>query len=48
MLSADTREDRELWCSKLTEALSSVRMWNSDALRPVRHADLVNAAHQQK
>lgn len=40
-LSADTKEERMQWCSKLNEALENVRTWHSDALRPIRHNDMV-------
>ncbi len=36
MLSADTKEERLVWCERLNEALANVRSWNSEALRPVK------------
>ncbi|GAB1597531.1 anillin-like [Argonauta hians] len=35
MLSADTKEERLLWCNKLNEALENVRAWQQDALKPI-------------
>ncbi|XP_054717020.1 anillin-like [Uloborus diversus] len=35
LLSADTKEERVVWCNKLNEALTNVRKWNPQALRPV-------------
>ncbi|KAL8608419.1 hypothetical protein ACOMHN_002652 [Nucella lapillus] len=36
MLSADTKEERILWCNKVNQALANIRTWHSDAIRPVR------------
>ncbi|XP_064640382.1 anillin-like [Lineus longissimus] len=36
MLSADTKDDRVLWCGKLNQALKNIRTWQSDALQPLR------------
>lgn len=35
-LSADTREERIVWCDVLNEALLHLRAWNVDALRPIK------------
>ncbi|XP_070199990.1 anillin-like isoform X4 [Littorina saxatilis] len=35
MLSADTKEERIVWCNKLNRALANIRTWHSDAMRPV-------------
>ncbi|CAH1780239.1 unnamed protein product [Owenia fusiformis] len=35
-LSADTKEDRILWCKKVNEALENVRAWHPDAMRPIK------------
>ncbi|XP_035229899.1 anillin-like isoform X2 [Stegodyphus dumicola] len=35
LLSADTKEERILWCNKLNEALTSLRRWDPQALRPM-------------
>jgi len=35
MLSADTKEDRVVWCNVLNKALNNLRMWNPNALRPM-------------
>ncbi|XP_076356894.1 anillin-like [Tachypleus tridentatus] len=34
LLSADTKEERIMWCTQLNEALSSIRRWDPQALRP--------------
>lgn len=34
LLSADTREERILWCNVLNAVLSNIRMWDPHALRP--------------
>ncbi|XP_052822337.1 anillin [Octopus bimaculoides] len=36
MLSADTKEERILWCNKLNEALDNIRAWQVDALKPIK------------
>ena len=36
MLSADTKEDRLAWCERINEALSNVRSWSPEALRPIK------------
>lgn len=36
MLSADTKEERILWCNKLNEALENIRAWQVDALKPIK------------
>ncbi len=36
MLSADTKEDRLVWCDRLNEALANVRSWSPEALRPIK------------
>ncbi|ESO89738.1 hypothetical protein LOTGIDRAFT_124699 [Lottia gigantea] len=36
MLSADTKEERIVWCNKINRALVNIRTWNSDALRPIK------------
>lgn len=35
MLSADTKEERIVWCNKINKALVNIRTWHSDALRPI-------------
>lgn len=35
MLSADTKEERIVWCNKLNRALANIRTWNADAMRPI-------------
>ncbi|KAG8188570.1 hypothetical protein JTE90_007176 [Oedothorax gibbosus] len=35
LLSADTKEERIVWCNKLNEALANVRKWDAQALRPL-------------
>ncbi|KAK7504660.1 hypothetical protein BaRGS_00004146 [Batillaria attramentaria] len=35
MLSADTKEERIMWCNKLNRALANIRTWNTDAMRPI-------------
>lgn len=34
MLSADTKEERIVWCNKMNRALANIRTWHADALRP--------------
>ncbi|XP_037799219.1 anillin-like [Penaeus monodon] len=34
LLSADSKEERILWCNKLNKALANIRAWDPDALRP--------------
>ncbi|KAB7493838.1 Actin-binding protein anillin [Armadillidium nasatum] len=34
LLSADSKEERILWCNKLNKALANVRSWDPDALKP--------------
>ncbi|XP_022237430.1 anillin-like [Limulus polyphemus] len=34
LLSADTKEERILWCTRLNEALNSIRRWDPQALQP--------------
>ena len=41
-MSADTKDERMLWCGKLNEALQNVRAWHSDALRPIKRKDFVS------
>ncbi len=36
MLSADTKEERLLWCERMNEALHNLRSWNPDAMRPIK------------
>ncbi|XP_013408740.1 anillin isoform X2 [Lingula anatina] len=36
LLSADTKEDRLVWCNKLNEALTNLRTWHADALKPIK------------
>lgn len=36
MMSADTKEERILWCNKVNQALDNIRSWQPDALRPVK------------
>lgn len=36
MLSADTKEERIVWCNKLNRALANIRTWHCDALRPAK------------
>ncbi|XP_067135698.1 anillin-like [Centruroides vittatus] len=38
LLSADTKEERILWCNRLNEVLSSIRKWDPEALRPIEIA----------
>ena len=40
-MSADTKEERMLWCGRLNEALVNIRTWHADALRPIKHKDFV-------
>ncbi|KAL8613913.1 hypothetical protein ACOMHN_032903 [Nucella lapillus] len=35
MLSADTKEERIMWCNKINRALATIRTWHSDAVRPI-------------
>ncbi|XP_060079914.1 anillin-like isoform X2 [Ylistrum balloti] len=35
-LSADTKEERIMWCNKINRALANIRTWHSDAMRPVK------------
>ena len=39
-LSADTKEERLSWCHTLNEALTNIRMWHPDALRPIKRAQV--------
>ncbi|XP_042861086.1 anillin-like isoform X2 [Penaeus japonicus] len=34
LLSADSKEERIVWCNKLNKALANIRAWDPDALRP--------------
>ncbi|XP_048253583.1 anillin-like isoform X3 [Haliotis rufescens] len=36
MMSADTKEERIVWCNKVNRALANIRTWHSDALPPVK------------
>ncbi|KAL5022215.1 hypothetical protein ScPMuIL_001370 [Solemya velum] len=36
MLSADTKEERIMWCNKINRALVNIRTWHSDAMRPIK------------
>ncbi|XP_052818530.1 anillin-like [Mya arenaria] len=36
MLSADTKEERIVWCNKINRSLANIRTWHADALRPIR------------
>ena len=40
-LAADTKEERILWCGRLSEALVNIRTWHADALRPIKQRDMV-------
>ncbi|OWF52128.1 anillin-like isoform X3 [Mizuhopecten yessoensis] len=35
-LSADTKEERIMWCNKVNRALANIRTWHSDAMRPIK------------
>lgn len=35
-LSADTKEERIMWCNKINRALANIRTWHADAMRPVK------------
>ncbi|XP_076339701.1 uncharacterized protein LOC143240700 isoform X9 [Tachypleus tridentatus] len=35
LLSADTKEERILWCTRLNEALGNIRRWDPQALQPL-------------
>ena len=35
-LSADTKQDRVIWCDKLNACLRNIRTWNVNATRPMR------------
>ncbi|XP_033753795.1 anillin-like [Pecten maximus] len=37
-LSADTKEERIMWCNKVNRALANIRTWHADAMRPVKAA----------
>ncbi|XP_076470449.1 uncharacterized protein LOC143300571 isoform X2 [Babylonia areolata] len=37
MLSADTKEERIVWCNKVNRALATIRTWHADAMRPIKH-----------
>ncbi|XP_066988802.1 anillin-like [Macrobrachium rosenbergii] len=34
LLSADSKEERIVWCNKLNKSLANIRAWDPDALRP--------------
>ncbi|XP_060555678.1 anillin-like [Ruditapes philippinarum] len=36
MLSADTKEERIVWCNKVNRALANLRTWHADAMRPIK------------
>ncbi|KAK3597580.1 hypothetical protein CHS0354_018176 [Potamilus streckersoni] len=36
MLSADTKEERIVWCNKINRALANLRTWHADAMRPIK------------
>ncbi|KAL4234023.1 hypothetical protein ACF0H5_005677 [Mactra antiquata] len=36
MLTADTKEERIVWCNKLNKALANLRTWHADAMRPIK------------
>ncbi|XP_052230360.1 anillin-like isoform X2 [Dreissena polymorpha] len=36
MLSADTKEERIVWCNKINRALANIRTWHADAMRPIK------------
>ncbi|KAK6184693.1 hypothetical protein SNE40_007110 [Patella caerulea] len=36
MLSADTKEERIVWCNKVNRALANIRTWHADAMRPIK------------
>lgn len=35
-MSADSKEERIVWCNKINRALANLRTWNADALKPVK------------
>lgn len=35
LLSADTKEERILWCNRLNDVIGSIRKWDPEALRPI-------------
>ncbi|XP_005093567.1 anillin isoform X2 [Aplysia californica] len=35
-VSADSKEERIVWCNKLNRALANLRTWHADALKPVK------------
>ncbi|GFO20716.1 actin-binding protein anillin [Plakobranchus ocellatus] len=36
LMSADSKEERIVWCNKINRTLANLRTWNADALKPVR------------
>lgn len=40
LLTADTKDERILWCSKINEALENVRKWDPQALRPIESINI--------
>ncbi|XP_041375110.1 anillin-like isoform X2 [Gigantopelta aegis] len=39
MMSADTKEERIVWCNMINRTLANIRTWHSDAMRPIRLSD---------
>lgn len=40
LLTADTKDERILWCSRINEALENVRKWDPQALRPIESINI--------
>ncbi|GFR71405.1 actin-binding protein anillin [Elysia marginata] len=36
LMSADSKEERIVWCNKVNRTLANLRTWNADALKPMR------------
>ncbi|KAH9515677.1 hypothetical protein Btru_011718 [Bulinus truncatus] len=37
-MSADSKEERIVWCNKINKTLANLRTWNADALKPMKQA----------
>ncbi|XP_055891176.1 anillin-like isoform X2 [Biomphalaria glabrata] len=37
-MSADSKEERIVWCNKINKTLANLRTWNADALKPMKPA----------
>ena len=37
LLSADTKDERVHWCSQVNAALTDMRAWDPEAMRPTNH-----------